>query len=567
MPNGPGPAGPAHAKDRPDTAATASQVSAHVALAPRTAWLASQPSVLQFVGWAGLLLGAVAATWSFTAAIFNAHPPFFYDGPLYVLQSAYPARGLVMYRDFGEVYGPGVAAVFGTLLGLETPASIYLVAWTLTAILHAINMALIWAISDRLRRVFVATCYLLFMSIVVLFWGAWGWEPLITGLMMAMCLVPVVVIRNGPTRLNICCYVLVSTATMVWRWDRILPMTLVLVGAAVIVWASPTLPSLTGARATMKHLSARLGACAAASAAGMVLGAGIIAAFTLHQGTLPAALQWMFGIPLTTLPYRTLPLPPVTSIFTMDAQWITAPFSLAALATAAVLSFRPWRMPGASRLGEMAVVFGMPVAIMPYAFGRADGAHLLSLTFMIGAAGIISLALWSRLATTATAILCGGILLVPLLASADYHARKVGLRPDWQRGDQLARQWTSGCTDLFPPSAKSLFVGHESYDSFGDNAVILYQLRIDLRPATTFISEEPGQQNTCEIGETVARQLESAQKPMVAVLNTTPAPREPNASLTMQSCGMIESALQRLPHRDLGMCSMAKRTFRIRLYE
>ena len=81
-------------------------------------------------------------------------------------------------------------------------------------------------------------------------------------------------------------------------------------------------------------------------------------------------------------------------------------------------------------------------------------------------------------------------------------------------------------------------------------------IRPDLRPATPFISDEPGVQNSCTLGSRIATDLIRAPRPLILVLDTQPYSPEPNLTRTMTSCGKIEAAIAAMPAVVLGTCQV-----------
>ena len=124
---------------------------------------------------------------------------------------------------------------------------------------------------------------------------------------------------------------------------------------------------------------------------------------------------------------------------------------------------------------------------------------------------------------------------------------------------QETRKLTAPCTDLFPPDARSLFLGQVSYDEpFLGAYPVLYLMRPDLRPATPFISDELGVQNSCALGSRIAADLIRTRRPLVVVLNTkTFSDPINNPTRNVTSCGKIEAIMASMPAITLGTCRLA----------
>jgi hypothetical protein len=78
------------------------------------------------------------------------------------------------------------------------------------------------------------------------------------------------------------------------------------------------------------------------------------------------------------------------------------------------------------------------------------------------------------------------------------------------------------CADLkIERKLKSIFVGNVTYDSFVLNFPLLYLNYLYLKPATKYISDEPGLQNTCSIQNEIISDINEAPKPTIFFINKT----------------------------------------------
>jgi hypothetical protein len=114
---------------------------------------------------------------------------------------------------------------------------------------------------------------------------------------------------------------------------------------------------------------------------------------------------------------------------------------------------------------------------------------------------------------------------------------------------------------------RSLFVGRTDYSFYYYNHAMLYLINPTVPPATRYISDEPGLQNTCEDGSRIQRDLENAPKPLLAFIDTRSQKRSPNAYMHMKSCKKIEQWLSRRPSRSFGTCTHMGTPFTIQIYD
>jgi hypothetical protein len=114
---------------------------------------------------------------------------------------------------------------------------------------------------------------------------------------------------------------------------------------------------------------------------------------------------------------------------------------------------------------------------------------------------------------------------------------------------------------------RSIFVGRKNYDRFSYNNAMLYFTYPNIKPATSFISDEPGLQNSCKYGKIIAHQLNKAEKPMLVFIDANNQPAENDLMESMNSCNKIEEYLNSSQYLSKGYCSANKNTYEIRLYE
>jgi hypothetical protein len=209
-----------------------------------------------------------------------------------------------------------------------------------------------------------------------------------------------------------------------------------------------------------------------------------------------------------------------------------------------------------SALARAGVLVSLCLALLPYAMGRADSDHFLPLSLMAMVGLMAGLALRPGAGVRALLLVVLAVNATPALTGLISLAAVAGIQQPDRQLERLHLA-TEACTRLFPPEARSLFVGQASYDRFLINSPAFYLMRPDLQPASPLLSDEPGVQNSCELGSRVADDLAQAPRPLVLVLDATAQGTEANLSRTMQNCGRVEAAVAAMRAQALGGCQVA----------
>jgi hypothetical protein len=482
-----------------------------------------------------------------------------FDYPLRLVEVVYAAKGLTPYADFGFVYPPGQVWFYGKLLRLQDPA-------TINAAITLVNL-LLWSICAWQMMRLTARWRWWFGGTVLLVMGFamdLGSEPL--PLLLIAVLLVVEVMERGPSAARLAALVGVTMVGTLFRWDWILFAAVLEAGWAAVMWlvAGTLQPDRT---VLVRRVAARLWWAALTALAGAALAMAVIAGHALATGTWADTRLFILYVPLHILPFRRLPLP--TGIYACR-RWLAAIIGMVLIALAATLDYVKTRSgSGFVYLLKGGALFVLCVALLPFAFGRADYDHLVPLTMLVIVTGMVAFTLWPYRLARWLLLMVLAVNAWPWLHTA---LRTVSTGNMPQSDSHLARvhKLTAGCTDMFPHDARSLFVGQASYNRFIVNSPVFYLMRPDLRPATPFISDEPGVQNSCTLGSRIAADLIHAPRPLVLVLDTNPYLQEPNLTRTMTSCGKIEAAIAAMPADVLGTCQVAddyssedSRTFRV----
>ncbi len=529
----------------------------------------TRPWERKAIAWGVLAVGLATVLVSHYVAACGAFPPNPFDGALFLLQSIYASRGLTPYLDYGFVYPPGVALLFGKLFGLPDSSSVMKAVWASSLLLVGTNMFFAFRLAQGPSRIFGVGLYLILGGIATLLWAHIGTEPFTHSLLLLILLLTLHGLRSGISPSRITLVGLAAFAITLVRWDRALVFTAVEIALAGVAWGGVWLCRMVQQDVSeVREQALRLVAAVAATLTGVGVALALIAGIAIGSHAWVQTRTFIFDVPLSILPFRTLPVPKIESLLASQTQWLTSLLALGLLILAGALA--SWRNrrkvgKGLTRLIELGVLCAGPISILPYAFGRADSSHFLPLTLITGAAMIVAILLWNGRENRVACLLGLLILALPLTGPLVETIRSLGI-PICGQFQRVLEGTTADCTRLIPPGTRSLFVGQVSYQRFIVNWPILYLARADLPPATPFISDEPGVQNTCAYGAQIAANLAKAPRPTVAFLDTEPMDPEPNLTRTMQNCGRIEDALRSFPARELGLCRFRGRPIRAVLY-
>lgn len=521
-------------------------------------------------------VGVVAAMSLFASS--GIFPININDGANFPLEALYAAQGLIPYRDYGFVYPPGIAIFFGDLLHITDGGVFLHIVWLINFIILSTNSYLLSKLTTgAVRFIGAGVLLLVFVQPQLVLFHSHGTEIFTTPLLLTLLLLSLLQLRaktdSTPrlVMLSVCAFIV----TMV-RWDRALGFGLVEFGLAAGLWML-VWRGFFRARDKDKILFQvrQLSLASIAVLIGVTMATSFIAWYALGSDTWSDVWWFLIGLPGQTMPYRTLPLAPFISIFNPENLWAMCGMVFVIAVVGFYQVKRSTHLPSRYpiSLSEFLLLLSSVVAVVPYALGRSDAVHFMPLASMLAAVLIIVSVICKDVKIYAAFFVLLLLLLAPMSAQITglygvfNEVEHTGFSV-FQHGlfRQNLEAATEDCTHLIPSDAKSIFVGRESYAHFIVGPVILYLARHDLRPASTYVAEDPGIQNSCNYGAEIARDLRRAQRPMVAFLNRNPQWREPNATQTMQSCGQIEKMLKETPSKTLGSCRVGAEIMSVVIY-
>ena len=211
----------------------------------------------------------------------------------------------------------------------------------------------------------------------------------------------------------------------------------------------------------------------------------------------------------------------------------------------------------------MLILLSCAVGLLPYSFKRPDPPHFMPLTAVLLTSILVGAALWNSIQTRLTLAIALCITLLPMTWAVLIQSLMQGLPVKPGRLTTEISRVTQECSGLIPKDARSLFVGKGSYQEYQINWPILYLANPQLRPATAFISEEPGVQNTCYFGTRISNDLAHAPRPTAVILDGVPWHDDTSEVFKLPDCGKIEAELTTLRVSPVGFCSVRWRRYEV----
>lgn len=513
------------------------------------------------LSWAWVALGSLLTVWTHVCMALGAFHVSVFDGSLFLLQSIYAARGMKPYVDYGFVYPPGPAWIFGEVLHLRSISEL-LPAVSLFNLIAVLACAWLLANEAKYYCRFVAGVALLCIGTLLPLACMWSFvDPCPLSLSSLTLLLALRLTRRSGRPAEWAAFGLVAAVATLWRWDRMLPAILIQIFAAASLGTADRF-SRQRARG-LRIISRRLLTVGLAGMCGVVSALALIAVVGIVTGSLTGEWDFIFRMPIAMSPYRRLPLPHPTG---EDSQWLFDGASIVLLVIAVA-----WRARIAAKrlssatLGKAAVLLSGPVGLLPYGLHRADGIHFLPVSASLVSSLLGAWSIWESVSTRRllTAALC--LALLPNLNAAIAQAVTQRLVPMSGMVQADVQNLTRECSALIPADARSMFVGNKSYQHYLMNLPIFYLANSRLRPATSLISEEPGIQNSCSYGSRIADDLAHAPRPLAILIDQTPWSNEANLSLNMQDCGKIQEQISKLSAIPVGYCSIGIRSLKLEI--
>lgn len=293
----------------------------------------------------------------------------------------------------------------------------------------------------------------------------------------------------------------------------------------------------------------------------MTGGLAMLTATIFFSGVSPSTLwEWLVALPILVIgPYRQLA--PVLTFRIWQPEALNVVSLVVVGMHSSMLLYQACKRGHSPSVLLLPLLF--PGSLMMYAVGHADWMH--------------GFPLWSATyATLALAPVSFNSRIILVFATALFLSASMILttRPSWDKL-QPGRAITSLARELADcrsaslrlPHPGSIFVARADYSHYIYSTSALYLVRPSVPPATAFVSDEPGIQNSSRYGQRIVSNLQSATRPLLVFVAVTPQHREKNRTESMTSNGTIERYLHEHPFSLQGTCVAYNKHFEIRVYE
>lgn len=184
------------------------------------------------------------------------------------------------------------------------------------------------------------------------------------------------------------------------------------------------------------------------------------------------------------------------------------------------------------------------LCFVPYTLSRPDISHFFP--FIISSSMAFVLVLERKLDYSYLKI----VNVVALVIAASYC-----LFQNWHKA-------IDSCSRFPTQSYKSIFVGNNDYKNFVINFPIIYLNKISLKPATKYITDEPGLQNRCDIQKEMIADFLASSKPTVFYLNHSIIVDKNNSNL-LSGCQLVHEYLLNKTNK-IGECMIGRNLVEIR---
>ncbi len=488
----------------------------------------------------------------------------YFDGALRILSRVYISKGYVPYKDFSVVYPPGMFFIFGKIIPYYSNMQLNIYIGLFYILFFLLTSYITWKIrsENNTKLISLAIITLYFSFVIRIF----GHSDAISLIFPAIAVIIYIYNPTIPNKYVNFINMFIFSISVWFRWEW---MFMLLIFEVVIVFISIFINEYKIIKFNSESYSVNQSSMTKftiSSALGYFTGWFLLIYYFNTNNVTERALDFIINIPISlTGSYRDLPLPIPKHPFRPESILYFSLIFIIILSLKSFFYFKKQKQNiNANDFAKIVLSLSGFLVFIFYALGRSDWPHFVPLWFYLG---IIWIFLNLKYEYFNNKVLFS-ILILFLPLGSWYIKSSLILIPRYNFVQFQLNNQIQNCSKYVKDiSAKTIFVGRLSYGQFLWNNANLYLARIDLKPATSFITEEPGIHNSCKYGERIYNELIYAEKPMVAFLNKTPQSGENESTRNMSSCGWIEKYLNENDYDMLGDCISADSQFEVRLYK
>jgi hypothetical protein len=475
-------------------------------------------------------------------------PLNFFDGSLGILPWFYFKAGLSIYREFGIPHSPGEYWLFGKLITFHSLAHNTFAMAIFRLVLSGGVIFLLSKITAEQKKFWSVLAFYLLLNTAII-----GTVTLV--LFSLLFLFSLYYLQNKDSHFYpLLILSLGNFCALLFRWEF---AVFWLILNFIILLAAYFFRALQ-----QDNFQQKMKKIVLAQFLGVTFAILTIVIYAWHAQCLKLTFACLFDIPvIATLPYRKGPFPIIVSLFQHDTTFYLALLVFLVICVFLIQYF--YRSEQKRKNAIFLLLLAFPLAFLPYASGRADAPHAFPFAYEVGI--ILVAATVLNYLDLRKFLLLGVALLLPL-SQEIFNPYLDHLFPT--KVNQLQVSIDSSINDCKTKSAKlqyrSIFVGRLSYNKYEINSANLYLINTNVPPATTFIFEDPGLQDSCYYGQIIATQLKMAPKPILSFLELGDQPSVPQKA---NSCLKIEGFLQKNAFKFVGTCHANGQKYLIRLYE
>lgn len=484
-----------------------------------------------------------------------------FDGALQLLAQIYTTKGYVPYKDFGVVYPPWHFMLVGHLFPFTSFFERNGIYATTYGLLAFTGYRILATHMVQKKDTYISAILFFFInSIILRAFGATNAFPILTFMVIATSSLAYIVTQKKQLLWMLFIF---SALIVLMRWDWITVLVVSSVGSSVLL----LMVNMWKRRIFEVWINRQL-RMTGATVGGYVIGVVILFLYLNSLNVTQEAVDFFVTIPISIIgPYRKLPMPGFVSPLDGDSLLYVCIILLGVIGYEIYLLWQK-KKSDIKRfellyLSGNLLLFILPVLI--YSLRRPSLSFFLPFFYILGIVWIIFHSYFKRsiwwwvlfLLTILPIPIRGWYLLDMKIYNPAPHAMEDEMRTKSQECINLAKGI----------KAKTIFIGRTSYEQFRVNNPSLYLQFLDLKPATKYISDEPGLQNSCHYGERIVNELRVAQKPLLVFLDPKDQEADSPAIQGMKSCDKIETFLEDEPYSEIGSCTSYNVEYMVRMYQ
>ena len=450
-----------------------------------------------------------------------------FDSALFKLQLLYPAVGFKIYEDFVSIYplGPTLISIFITKLtkGFVDPLNL---VWLFHLFLQLLLVKNIIQ-ANLVNETKISFLYL-FLIFETLIYAKLGGEPFSLILTFITLIEFFKVYQNNKISLQTLIY---PTMLIFFKWDRLLFCGFVF-GVFLMMCKIKKI--------NVMHLN--LIKITIISIASFIF--LFLSLYIFNPSNFFNTIRYIFIDPFIIAKYRSLSFDFNQPIFSAYNIYYVLLFLYLCIF---------WFLMNTKANSEKVFFYCMGLSLIPPTFSRSDIGHFIPFYF---SSFFLLYSLPYFIDEYLTKYFDKLVLLIKSLS--------IILVTCFLAVEMKAPLLVNTCAKLkFDDKPKSIFVGNAQYDSFFINFPLLYLNYLYLKPATKYISDEPGLQNECSIQDEIITDFSKAPKPTIFFINKTLLIDKNNKN-TYSNCKKIEEYIASST-KIIGRCNVSENNLDIRI--